>query len=330
MGLKVSTQSVVFQKMPELPERHRHLLNRLPKHYHQTELFSEMAQVQNPEKLPKQYLKGDLEALEHTELFESNLIKHIFNGEVKTASAGKGKTRLEATGYHTEVIRNAEGRIIPGTKSELNEKGVYQGRVTVNGIRKFTDMIDDLGSRLTADGYHLPQIIDDLLEATGYDDELRAQEPEKADDRINNILELKNKIAQYEQEEKDRLALFGNTSNRNVRQLYRPVRGAIMHAARPDLHEYGTTIRTAKNENVLAVARGTVVSAERRTDNTFTVVLQSGSYTAIYSHVAKVLKPQGSTVEAGDALAMMDGEHDLVFELWNAGQFVNFQEVIVW
>ena len=86
----------------------------------------------------KQYLKGDLEALEHTELFESNLIKHIFNGEVKTASAGKGKTRLEATGYHTEVIRNAEGRIIPGTKSELNEKGVYQGRVTVNGIRKRT------------------------------------------------------------------------------------------------------------------------------------------------------------------------------------------------
>ncbi|SHH24232.1 EndoU nuclease [Fibrobacter sp. UWCM] len=138
MGLKVSTQSVVFQKMPELPERHRHLLNRLPKHYHQTELFSEMAQVQNPEKLPKQYLKGDLETLEHTELFESNLIKHIFNGEVKTASAGKGKTRLEATGYHTEVIRNAEGRIIPGTKSELNEKGVYQGRVTVNGIRKRT------------------------------------------------------------------------------------------------------------------------------------------------------------------------------------------------
>ena len=74
------------------------------------------------------------------------------------------------------------------------------GSRAVNGIRKFTDLIDDLGSRLTADGYHLPQIIDDLLEATGYDDELRAQEPEKADDRINNILELKNKIAQYEQE----------------------------------------------------------------------------------------------------------------------------------
>lgn len=137
-------------------------------------------------------------------------------------------------------------------------------------------------------------------------------------------------IAQYEQEERDRLQLFDNISNRNVRQLYRPVRGAIMQSARPDLREYSTTIRTAKNEHVLAVARGTVVSAERREDNTFTVVLQSGTYTAIYSHVARVLKPQGTTVEAGEAIAIMDGEHDLAFELWEAGQFVNFQEVIVW
>ena len=138
MGQKASTQSGAVYRLPDLPKEHQHELYALPKHYHQTELFSEMAQGQNPEKLPKQYLKGDLEALEHTELFESNLIKHIFNGEVKTTSAGKGKTRFEATGYHTEVIRNAEGRIIPGTKSELNEKGVYQGRVTVNGIRKRT------------------------------------------------------------------------------------------------------------------------------------------------------------------------------------------------
>lgn len=136
MGQKASTQSGAVYRLPVFPKEHQRELNALPKHYHQTELFSEMSQGQNPEKLPKQYLKGDLEALEHTELFESNLIKHIFNGEVKTTSAGKGKTRLEATGYHTEVIRNAEGRIIPGTKSELNEKGVYQGRVTVNGIRK--------------------------------------------------------------------------------------------------------------------------------------------------------------------------------------------------
>ena len=74
------------------------------------------------------------------------------------------------------------------------------GSRAITGIRKFTDMIDDLAGQLASEDYHLPQIIDDLLEATGYEDELRAQEPEKADDRINNILELKNKIAQYEQD----------------------------------------------------------------------------------------------------------------------------------
>lgn len=148
MGLKASTQPGVVYKLPELPKECQHLLNELPQKYIQTTLFPEegpakqnrpeLYRTENLDNPPLKYLKGDLEALEHTELFEPNLIKHIFNGEVKTASAGKGKTRLEATGYHTEVIRNAEGRIIPGTKSELNEKGVYQGRVTVNGIRKRT------------------------------------------------------------------------------------------------------------------------------------------------------------------------------------------------
>ena len=148
MGLKASTQPGGVYKLPELPKEYQHLLNELPQKYIQTTLFPEegpakqnrpeLYRTENLDNPPLKYLKGDLEALEHTELFESNLIKHIFNGEVKTASAGKGKTRLEATGYHTEVIRNAEGRIIPGTKSELNEKGVYQGRVTVNGIRQRT------------------------------------------------------------------------------------------------------------------------------------------------------------------------------------------------
>ena len=148
MGEKASTQPGVVYKLPELPKEYQHLLNELPQKYIQTTLFPEegpakqnrpeLYRTENLDNPPLKYLKGDLEALEHTELFEPNLIKHIFNGEVKTASAGKGKTRLEATGYHTEVIRNAEGRIIPGTKSELNEKGVYQGRVTVNGIRQRT------------------------------------------------------------------------------------------------------------------------------------------------------------------------------------------------
>ena len=97
-----------------------------------------MQQNSSSENLPLKYLKGDLEGLKQTEFFEQNLIKHIFNGEVKLTSAGKGKKRLEATGYHTEVIKNAEGQIVPETKSSPDTKGVYQGKVTVKGVRKRT------------------------------------------------------------------------------------------------------------------------------------------------------------------------------------------------
>jgi len=137
-------------------------------------------------------------------------------------------------------------------------------------------------------------------------------------------------MAQYEQKERDRLLLFDNASTHSVRQLCRPVRGAVMSSARPDLRLYGTTIRTAKNENVLAVARGTIVSAERLEDNTFSIALQAGTLTAIYRHIARPLKTQGTPVESGEAIAMMDGEHDLVFELWEDGQFMNFEEVMAW
>ncbi len=124
------------------------MLHELPQKYIQTELLPEegnvpqkrpeLSRTEEPSNPPKSYLKGDLESLEQTEHFEANLIKHIFNGEIKSASAGKGKRRLEATGYHTEVIQNAEGQIIPGTKSAPDGKGVYEGKVTVKGVRKRT------------------------------------------------------------------------------------------------------------------------------------------------------------------------------------------------
>ena len=84
----------------------------------------------------------------------------------------------------------------------LHEAGSVPGLGgrAVSSIQKFTDLIESFRESLATEGYPLPQLIDDVLEGTGYEDELRAQDPEKADDRINNISELKNKLAQYTQE----------------------------------------------------------------------------------------------------------------------------------
>ena len=136
-------------------------------------------------------------------------------------------------------------------------------------------------------------------------------------------------LEQYEQKERDRMTLYDNTTERSIRQLYRPVRGAIIESARPDLRVYGTTVRTAKNENVIAVMRGTVVLVEREEDNCFTLVLQQNEYTAIYRHVTRALKTQGTQVVAGEAIGIMNGDEPLMIEIWNNGQYVNPEEVIV-
>ena len=215
-------------------------------------------------------------------------------------------------------IRN----ILPGYSASLREQLIQESA-----------RVDSLQTSLTVQRQYL-DVIKQLTAGDILSDSVQSLDSLERVERTQ-ILEQRNVttdafMAQYEEKERNRLTLFDNTVTRNVRQFYRPVRGAIMQSARPDLHQYGTVIRTAKNENVLAVARGTVVSAERMADNTFTMVLQSGATTAVYRHVAKALQQQGAQVEAGEALAVADGEHDLVFEMWQDGQFMNFEEVIAW
>ena len=149
------------------------------------------------------------------------------------------------------------------------------------------------------------------------------------------ILELNSEVtdafmAQYEQKERNRLTLFDNATNRTVHQFVRPVRGVIVQSAAPIAKQYGTLIRTANNENVLAVMRGTIISTERMADNSFAVVLQNGSFTVIYRRVSKLMKTQGTQVEKGETLGLMSAENNLSVELWENGQFVNPEEVIVW
>ena len=136
--------------------------------------------------------------------------------------------------------------------------------------------------------------------------------------------------AQYEQREKDRMALYDAANTHPVRRLQRPVRGVVVQPARPDLRVYGVSLRTAKNENVLATTRGTLVSVERMADNSFTMVLQHNAFVTVYRHVSRALKNQGASVEESEVLGVCDGESDIIIELWEAGQFVNPEEMIVW
>ena len=73
------------------------------------------------------YTAADLKNLKHTEHFKSSTIEHIFLGTLK------GK---KATGYHYDGITDSPGTIDPKSRSELDEHGVYNAKVYVNGVAK--------------------------------------------------------------------------------------------------------------------------------------------------------------------------------------------------
>ena len=71
----------------------------------------------------------DLANLKHTENFTEKSKIHIFEGDINR--------RGQAGGYHYDMVEGTSDSIIEGTKSPaLNDAGVYEAKVEVNGIPK--------------------------------------------------------------------------------------------------------------------------------------------------------------------------------------------------
>ncbi len=66
-------------------------------------------------------------------------------------------------------------------------------------LLRFVALIEGLRSNAAKPGYPLKQLLSDILEATDYEAELRADDPDSADDRISNIGELMTKMVMYEE-----------------------------------------------------------------------------------------------------------------------------------
>ena len=77
----------------------------------------------------KMYNMDDLANLKHTENFTEKSLSHIFEGDLNR--------RGQSGGYHYDMVESTSGSIIEGTKGpDLNDAGVYEARVEVNGIPK--------------------------------------------------------------------------------------------------------------------------------------------------------------------------------------------------
>ena len=69
----------------------------------------------------------------------------------------------------------------------------------VQKVERFTGLIQDFRDMLE-EGILLSELYDVILERTGYWDELVAEHTEEAEGRMENLIELKNKIVKYEEE----------------------------------------------------------------------------------------------------------------------------------
>lgn len=71
---------------------------------------------------------NSIDDLKDTNNFRNGALEHVLEGEVNS--------RGKAVGYHYEGFPTSKGEVIEGTKSKLNEDGIYTAKVKVDGVDK--------------------------------------------------------------------------------------------------------------------------------------------------------------------------------------------------
>ena len=135
-------------------------------------------------------------------------------------------------------------------------------------------------------------------------------------------------IAQYEAKEKDNLQLFDVQNTTPILTFFRPAHGVVVEHFSAEEQRYGVAVQTPKHENITSVLAGTVVFANYEIGNTYTIMVQHTTYLSVYRQGGEVLKPVGSSVQAGESIAIAADGQPLWFELWQNGKAVNPEEVI--
>ena len=148
------------------------------------------------------------------------------------------------------------------------------------------------------------------------------------------LLEAKNEataefIAQFETKEKYNMQLFENIHNfsSSMTVFFVPVHGAIVQHFSTQEKQYGITIQTIKNENVVSVLDGAIIYINQEVNCVYTIMIKHADYISIYRGIKKPLKQIGEYLRAGDCIGIA-GEDPIGFELWKNDKAINPEEVI--
>lgn len=141
---------------------------------------------------------------------------------------------------------------------------------------------------------------------------------------------------QYEESERYNLTTMDNAPLTTGLVFYRPTRGMISSEFDANKKHFGIDIAASPNESVLSVLDGTVILSAYTAETGYVIQVQHAqNIVSVYKHCGSLLKKEGDTVKAGEAIALVGntgenttGPH-LHFELWSKGRALDPSKYIV-
>lgn len=159
-------------------------------------------------------------------------------------------------------------------------------------------------------------------------DSLAAQQRTELFDHQSAITE--EFILQYEEKERDNLTLFDVQTSVPVYTLFRPVSGVVEQHYSAATSDFAISVRTATNATVGSVLTGTVVYVTHSINYEWEVMIQhEGDYLSMYKNLGQTNKQVGMSVQAGEVIGVVADDKPLIFSLWQKGNPINPEEVIV-
>ena len=158
--------------------------------------------------------------------------------------------------------------------------------------------------------------------------------------REDSLMERTQREAEFRKqyEETEKYNLTSITARPDIEGLifYRPTRGMITDKFDDDRKHYGTDIAANPGESVLATLDGTVILSTYTAETGYVIEVQHNQdFISVYKHCSSLLKREGDTVQAGEAIALVGNSGQLTtgphlhFELWHKGRAVNPEQYIV-
>jgi septal ring factor EnvC (AmiA/AmiB activator) len=183
-------------------------------------------------------------------------------------------------------------------------------------------------------------VLKDIINEKPQNDTIKSLDSIMLRERATVLLEKSKResdfVKDFEESQKFNISSISARSGEKMYVFFRPVRGVIASKFEPQDGNFGVSVITSSQENVMSVLEGTVIYAAFTFDYGWVIEIQhENGYISIYKNNTRLLKSAGDTVKAGETIAVTGDEQNVnerkhfYFEVWKQGIPLNPQDVIV-